>query len=432
MSRLLKQKDIQDSTKIKSINKDLTITLEPSKYGFGGERYVFLYEDGIVPFFYGSKHVERPQREMYDKIYDKITENKNSSHTSYTFSGNLREPQKEVKKEAIEILNKQGSVIISAYCGFGKSITALSIACKIKMRTLIVCHRLVLIKQWKESIERFCPSSKITVLDKGKDDGKKTLPDSEFYIINAINIPKYNPSLFSHIGLVMVDECHNIMADKLSQGMKSLFPRYLIGLSATPYRVDGLDVLLELYFGTTKIVRENTRKHLIYKVETGIKITPKLNKMGKIDWGSVIEAQASNKERNELIVNILKKFSDRTFLVICKRVEQAKYILSRLIEEKQDATSLIGSNQTYDKNSRIIVGTAQKVSTGFDSPNLDAMVLASDVEQYFVQYLGRVFRREDVVPIIFDIVDDFPLLQKHYRTRYDVYIEKGGEVKKYV
>jgi hypothetical protein len=57
------------------------------------------------------------------------------------------------------------------------------------------------------------------------------------------------------------------------------------------------------------------------------------------------------------------------------------------------------------------------------------LILASDVEQYFVQYLGRVFRREDTEPVIIDLVDNYSLLYKHFQTRNSVYIEHGGIVK---
>ena len=55
----------------------------------------------------------------------------------------------------------------------------------------------------------------------------------------------------------------------------------------------------------------------------------------------------------------------------------------------------------------------------------------SDVEEYFIQYLGRVFRREDVRPVIFDIVDNFNSLKRHYYTRKKVYEESGGTILKF-
>jgi superfamily II DNA or RNA helicase len=255
------------------------------------------------------------------------------------------------------------------------------------------------------------------------------MQDADFYIMNAANVPKHDRDFYKSIGFLIVDEVHIIMAEKMSQCMRYITPRYALGLSATPYRTDGLDVLLDMYFGTHKIVRKLFRKHVAYRVDTGFKPDVKLNRMGKVDWGSVLESQCSNRDRNELIVSLVKFFPDRVFLVLCKRVDQAKYLVDRLEEEGEDVTSLIGSNQVFERSSRVLVGTVQKTGVGFDHPRLNSLILASDVEQYFVQYLGRVFRREDTVPWIFDLLDDYPLLKKHYNTRRGVYSEHGGLVK---
>ena len=70
-----------------------------------------------------------------------------------------------------------------------------------------------------------------------------------------MNIPKFNKSFLSQIGSIIVDECHLIVAEKLSKSLLSLSPRYCIALSATPYRIDGLNILLDLYFGPNKIIK---------------------------------------------------------------------------------------------------------------------------------------------------------------------------------
>ena len=104
-------------------------------------------------------------------------------------------------------------------------------------------------------------------------------------------------------------------------------------------------------------------------------------------------------------------------------------MVHRLQQCKEDVTSLIGSEQTYDQKSRVLVGTNSKAGVGFDHPRLDSLILGADIEQYFIQYLGRIFRRKDVEPLIFDIVDNNPILIKHFRTRKNVYMEHGGLVK---
>ena len=147
------------------------------------------------------------------------------------------------------------------------------------------------------------------------------------------------------------------MAETLSKSLLYISPRYLIGLSATPYRDDGLDPLFSFFFGNDdcKIVREMNRKHIVYKVSTGF--TPQMikNENGTLNWSAIINEQAMNTERNELIISIAKKYSDRKIMIITKRIDQGNYLYNRLVEENELVTSLLGSNQDFDKSSRILV-----------------------------------------------------------------------------
>lgn len=325
-------------------------------------------------------------------------------------------------------LDGNGRFLLGNFTVTHNTAMSIYIASKINLKTLVLCHRIVLINQWKDSIQRFCPEAKVQILT-----SKSVIKnDSDFFIINAANVSKHTREFYKDIGFVIVDEAHLVMAEKLSCCMRYLLPRYLLGLSATPYRNDGLDVLIELYFGKNRIERKLYRPHTVYRINTGIKPEVKLNKMGSVDWGSVIDSISNNEQRNEMIITLVKKYKTNVFLVLCKRVSQAEYIVNRLKEENEDVTSLIGSQQEYEQKSRILVGTAQKVGTGFDHPLLNSLILACDVEQYFIQYLGRVFRRKDTEPSIFDFVDNFNLLIKHYRTRNNVYIEHGGQVKDFL
>ena len=427
------------SDDLKKLSKNLTVTIPPSRYSMTSVGQTLrLYdvvggglaeEPGLiyVPFAYDIK-IPRPARETFRPL-------------EAEFKGQLRPEQVEVRDEALRRLNSHGSVIIAAACGFGKTAISINLAAKIRLTTLIICTRIILLNQWEESLQKFCPQASYQTLQPAKK-----IQEVDFYLINAINVPKFTREFYSNIGCVIVDEAHLIMASKLSQCMRYLVPRYCIGLSATPYRMDGLNVLFEAYFGAVKegkekllepeksttcavITRQLNRKHLVYFFHTEFKPEVKLNRMGRVDWGSILEQQTTDEDRNELIIKVLRFFSKRIFLVLCKRVFQAEYLVKRLMDEKESVTSLIGSNQTYDKKARILVGTTGKCSTGFDDPRLDALMLASDMDQYFVQVLGRIFRRQDVDPIVIDFVDNYSLLQKHYRNSKKVYLDHGGELK---
>lgn len=417
MSRIISFSEISDDD-LDILSKDLEIQKYPPKFvQFAKPTTIYTYdvveEHIYIPFAY-STLISRPERKNLEKV-------------NVTFRGKLRVPQKEVEQNAISILNTSGSVIIAAYPGFGKTCVSLSIASKIKLKTLILCHRIILMKQWKTAIHKFLPEA--TVCD--FSDEKSNDKDGDFLIMNAANVHKYGRKFFSSVGFLIVDEIHIIMAEKMSECMKYIVPRYVLGLSATPYRKDGLNVLMDLYFGIDKIEKPLRRAHILYKLETGFKPNVELTKQGKVIWDSILKSQAENTERNELIIRLIKFFPDRVILVLCKRVAQAKYIFTRLQEEKESVTSLIGKEQTFDEKSRILVATSQKGGVGFDHPTLNAIIFATDFEGYFEQYIGRAFRTIQVEPIFIDLIDTHGILAKHAKTRTNTCLECEGVVKNF-
>lgn len=405
------------------IMTDLTIRLEASKYAFN-QLPTFMYPyhtDDVnvyIPFSYAVvQGFER--RELSDFPRSVIK-----------FVGELRREQKKVKHEVIAHFNDQSKAcsLISAYCGFGKTVLGTYLASKVSVKRLIITHRIVLIGQWKKAFNKFVPHAGVQIITPKTTCLRK---DCDVFIMNAINVPKMNIEFFNDIGMVIVDEVHRIVSGTLSKSFLKVKPRYMLALSATPYRKDGMDKLISMYFGSWNIYRPLNRKHVVYKVESSFKPEDVPAKNGRTDWSKLLNSQSTSTERNEMIIRIAMSFPQRVFLIVCKRVDQARYIFDRLKEENESVASLIGSEQEFDPDSRILVGSIQKIAEGFDHKDLDALILGSDVEDYFIQVLGRVCRTETVVPLIFDIVDDHRVLEKHYETRRNVYLECGGKIKNF-
>lgn len=423
----------------KKVAKDLEITIKPKKtFGMFDKNkppktiYPFLIkgENVMLPFSYSLHSLKEEKNEKKEEKGENIDyrpERKEVENINVKFTGNLRPHQKQVKDEAIKILNQTSSVILSLYPGYGKTCMSIYLASKIGMKTCIIVHRINLIDQWKESIDNFCPGAKTQILSAKSIRDK----DADFYIINAINTEKLSDDFFKGIGLLIVDELHTIVSDVLSRSLFCIQPRFLIGLSATPYRSDGLDIVIDLFFGKNKIIKELKRKHIVHKIETGFVPDVKTDMNGKIIWNSVLESQAMDEQRNQIIIDIILKFKDRNFLILCKRVSQAKYLQQKLLDLDQTVTTLVGSNNSFDKTSRILIATVQKAGVGFSHDILNSLIIASDMEEYFVQYLGRVIRTEDGTPFVFDLVDDHPTLKRHFNARKKIYNEAGGEIIKY-
>ena len=64
----------------------------------------------------------------------------------------------------------------------------------------------------------------------------------------------------------------------------------------------------------------------------------------------------------------------------------------------------------------------------YDNPKLNTLIVGSDLNSYFIQYLGRIFRKEGD-KIIFDLVDNNNVLRTHWNNRRKVYVEHGGIIK---
>ena len=394
------------------------------KYGQDDTKIIYAFDirdDHIhIPFYFANKVLKLPRRSRIQFNEFKLK-----------FSGKLRPLQKTIQKEAIKLLNKSGACIVSLYTGGGKTVVAINTAVKIKLPTLIIATRLIIIDQWEASIKKFCPNARIQKI-KTK---KKIKKDMDFYIINAINLPKFKSEDFDMIGTMIADEMHLLGTEKLSTAFHYVHPRYVIGLSATPTRPDGMDKLLHAYFGEKQVFRELNREHIAYKVETckfiNVELDIKMTNSGVLDWNALLNSQANSLPRNKLIVKIIKQFPDKFFLVLCKRISHVESLKQLLTNENIECTSLVGIKKTFDTESKVLIATVQKAGVGFDHPKLNALIIAADVLEYFIQYLGRVFRTQYGKPIIFDLVDNFSTFKKHFLSRASVYRKHGGKIKNF-
>ena len=374
-----------------------------------------------IPFNYYYHHLEHIER----------IPNADFKPLSLKFEGNLLPRQKEVKDECIETLNRTGSVVLSLHTGFGKTVMAIYLASKIKVQTIIICHRKIIMDQWVQSINKYIPTATVRVLGEKMKRGYKgpEEQDVDFLICNVINIPKKDRNYFKNFGLVVIDEIHTICTESFSRGLLYLFPDYIIGLSATPFRSDGMDRLIEIFCGPEIIYRKLYRPFNAYKIKTGFKPKTELNVSGTLDWNSVLEDQAINKDRNNLIANICRYFINRNILVLVKRKEHAEILKNMLLQYGEDVDMFTGDSKECNYNCRILVATYSISGVGFDHPRLDLLIGAADVLENFTQYIGRIFRRDDVSAIYIDLVDEMSTIKKHSLERLKICKELGAEVK---
>ena len=155
-----------------------------------------------------------------------------------------------------------------------------------------------------------------------------------------------------------------------------------------------------------------------------------MDKYGNINWNSVIDQQSKSEQRKMMICDYCQQYPDRNILILCKRIEQMERIHEELHSRGEYSVVFKENDITFDKNCRILVSSFQKCGTGFSFNKLNMLILGVDTKDFYLQYLGRVFRTVDVKPLIVDIVDDHPLLKSHFRARKKIYLECGGSIER--
>ncbi len=372
--------------------------------------YLLGEDNSRVPFYYALQKGLKPPC--------------NLPSVQFSFKGTLRPEQISIVERSFELLRLNHTLLLSTHVGFGKTILAIYIMTQLRMKTFIIVNRIVLMQQWYASIKSFS-DARVCILEAGIEFDSD---EFDVFIINIVNVPKLDTCLFD-IGTLILDEAHLILSNKMCNNLLYFTPRYTIGLTATPYRTDGSNKLFELFLGSEKIFKPLLRTHIVYKILTGFKPVIQ-TRAGKVNWDSVLSQQAESIERNELIVNLVSARPDKVFMILCKRVSQIKLLRDLFRARNIEVEAVYGTERIDVSNQerRVLIGTVQKLGVGFDDKRINSLILACDLQEYFIQYLGRVFRDPNVEPEIFDLVDDEFILKKHWKARADVYESAGGKI----
>ena len=187
-----------------------------------------------LPRFYGEAHFGKPKSNNLD---EGIT-------TTIEFNGSLRPEQVPIQKI---FLDQQGGGIISLKCGGGKTVLALSIIATLKTKTIVLVHKDFLMTQWRDRIKQFLPTAKIGKIQQDTVDveGK----DIVLAMVQSVSVKEYPQEVFEQFGLAVFDECHHLGAEVFFKSMRKVASKYMLGLSATPKRKDGLQWVFESFIG---------------------------------------------------------------------------------------------------------------------------------------------------------------------------------------
>ena len=123
-----------------------------------------------------------------------------------TFKGNLRDYQQVPVQVFVDAARdkKQRGGILQLPPGWGKTVMALKIIAKLKVKTLIIVHKEFLMNQWVERIDQYIGNASVGIIKQNK-----TQTDNDIVIasLQSIAMRKYDAKVFEGFGMVVIDEC---------------------------------------------------------------------------------------------------------------------------------------------------------------------------------------------------------------------------------
>jgi superfamily II DNA or RNA helicase len=361
-----------------------------------------------------------------------------------TISFSTKFPPHDFQNEIIEsFIEKNANGLICVPCGYGKTFMALNIAVRLKRRFLIIVDKEFLMNQWKSEIENFIIGARVGILQANKIQMEAEKYDVTICMIQTICRREFPDGFFDQYGFTIFDECHHLGASYFCKALLKIQTKYMLGLSATPDREDGLTCVFEYYLGEP--VYKNTKrapdKEAVVKAVWFDSEDPTYKDI-PVNWrgetvsakllNQVAEFEARNKKIMELIDEYAKD-SNRFILILSDRISQLEWFEKALNEW---STKFIhgyyigGMKQSkLDANAdkcQILLATYQMASEAFSVKKLNTVILATP-RKNVEQSTGRIFRQRiderKVAPHIIDIIDSHECHKRRWFVRQKFYKE---------
>ena len=326
------------------------------------------------------------------------------------------------QNKAIEQIQKNNFCICVAPPGFGKTLLGAKMFEIRSCNTLIIVNKNMLLNQWIERFVDYFEYSKkdIGYLGKGKNKLNGKID------VATMQSLKNNPDIINQYSFVIVDECHHIPAITFELIVKQFFGKYILGLSATPNRKDGLEPILFQQLGN--IAYEHKKKRT-FNNHLEIIRTDFVSESD--NYASLINELCADENRNNLLLSQILLHKDRKILLLTDRIEHINILEEKLINKNIDFVSIHGSLNKKDQEERmklvetknLIIATTSYFGEGIDFPHLNTIIFATPISYYgrLVQYLGRI-GRENQECLAIDFLDyKHAMLNSAYKKRVEGY-----------
>ena len=338
------------------------------------------------------------------------------------------------QEEALENLarmRQEGKSIALLFhaTGTGKTVTAVSDAKAFGKRTLFLVHRRELADQAARTFERLWPE--VTV---GRYEGDVREKDA-FVVCATIqsvsrNLEEFDPRDF---GYLVIDECHHGTAETYRKVMSYFRPEFTLGLTATPERSDGEDLLavfrdvahkLDL---KTAVELETLVPVRCIRIRTNIDMRD-VRISGFRYNAQDLESTIRVPRRNQLLVDTYCEYAKgKPTVVFCASVRHAEEIAEQFGTCGVEARCISGSTrpaerrrilEEYESGGLSVLCACDLLNEGWDSPHTQVLFMARPTmsKTVYMQQLGRGMRKSPGKEflMVFDFVDNANLFNMPY------------------
>jgi superfamily II DNA or RNA helicase len=409
------------------IRKDLTVAPRSAGVSYGTPDPFFVYRESerkiYLPRCYGTEHLGPPSRSVHP----------GGSPATMVFQGVLRPAQEEAATKYLAHVEGGGSGLLDLYCGFGKTVIGLAIAARLGLKTLIIVHKDFLVDQWVERIEQFLPTTRV-----GRIQAKVMVTegcDIVVGMLQSIASKDYPADTWDQFGFTIIDECHHMSAEGFSNALFKVITPYMLGLSATMTRKDGLTKVFKSFLG--KIVMKKTRQG-----DAGVRVfrhdfsssdeefgRTELDFRGQIRYAAMISKVHGFGPRTDFVGALIVKMVNaedkgRQALVLaqnrCLLVDLMKVMEKHGISAGFYLGGMRKDALADTSTKRVILATYGMAEEALDIKGLNTLVLASP-RTSIEQAVGRILRQTDGRPVVHDIVDQHETFQRQWKKRLSNY-----------
>ena len=342
----------------------------------------------------------------------------------------LRDYQQEAT-ENLQKMREDGKTIALLYhaTGVGKTITAATDAKAVDGRTLFLVNALKLASQAKDTFAKVWPEATLGEYTGSQKDVSQTVIFATVQSISK-DLEKFSPTDFDYL---IVDECHHAAANTYQKIFTYFHPKFILGLTATPERSDGED-MLELFQNVahkmdlkTAVERGVLVPIRCIRVKTNIDL-PDVRINGIKYNSQDLESKLFIPERNQLIVDTyLKYVNGKKTVIFCASVDHAAEIAKLLRDNGVKAEAVSGRDRVeirdkilkdYETGSTNVLCACDLLNEGWDSPHTTVLFMARPTmsKTIYMQQLGRGTRRcpgkDDL--LVIDFVDNANMFNMPY------------------